>query len=116
MTQHDDILYLGHMYESSLNVLAFAEAKSLEDLESDQVVQYAIVHALQIIGEAARRVTEETKKSIPGIEWKLIIAMRHKIVHDYFEVDIDVVWDTIKNGVPNLIQELAKFVQIEPPE
>ena len=63
---------------------------------------------MQIIGEAARKLSDEFKKSKPEMPWIDIIGMRNKIVHDYFDIDNKFVWDTIKNDLPKLEQVLKK--------
>lgn len=75
--------------------------------------QDAAVHALQIIGEAARKVSEEMKREHPQIDWTGIIGMRHRLVHDYRHVRVDIVWHVLQQEVPLLIQYLEEIV---PPE
>jgi uncharacterized protein with HEPN domain len=77
--------------------------------------QDAAVHALQIIGEAARRVSEETKRELPQIDWIGIIGMRHRLVHDYRQVRIDIVWHILRQEVPQLIQQLEQIVPPDEP-
>lgn len=70
--------------------------------DSDELIQNWVVHHLQIIGEAARRLSEEWKAAHPDIPWRAIVGMRHILVHSYFEIDLDVVWSTVKNNLPQL--------------
>jgi uncharacterized protein with HEPN domain len=65
-----------------------------------------IAHLLQIIGEAARRVSDPTRDRYPSLPWKQIVGMRHRIVHEYFRVDADIVWTTATQSVPELLKAL----------
>ena len=69
----------------------------------------------EIIGEAARRLSPEARNAFPEIPWKLVTAMRNILIHDYDDVDLDVVWDTIQRDVPPLIVRLEKHLAANPP-
>jgi uncharacterized protein with HEPN domain len=70
--------------------------------EGDELIQNWMVHHLQIIGEAARRLSDDWKASHQQIPWRAIVGMRHVLVHSYFEIDLDVVWSTVENDLPQL--------------
>jgi uncharacterized protein with HEPN domain len=70
--------------------------------EQDELLQVWFLRHLQIIGEAARRLPEEIRKLAPGIPWHKMIGMRNVLVHGYFEIDLDVVWDAVQRDVPLL--------------
>jgi uncharacterized protein with HEPN domain len=70
----------------------------------------ALTHLIQILGEAARRISPVLQQSHPEIPWKQIIGMRHKVVHDYLHVDYDIVWAVVSTDLPPLIAQLEKFV------
>lgn len=70
--------------------------------DRDELVQNWVVHHLQIIGEAARRLSDDWKAARPEVPWHAIVGMRHVLVHSYFEVDADVVWLTVENDLPGL--------------
>jgi uncharacterized protein with HEPN domain len=67
-------------------------------------------HLLQIIGEAARRVSPDFRENYPTIPWQAVVGMRSKVVHDYLNVDEDIVWNTVKNDLPFLVKELEKIL------
>jgi uncharacterized protein with HEPN domain len=69
-----------------------------------------LTHLIQVIGEAARMVSKDFVDRNPDIPWKSIVGMRHKVVHDYLNVDEDVVWDTVIEELPHLIRQLEKLV------
>jgi uncharacterized protein with HEPN domain len=71
---------------------------------------FALVRALEIIGEAASKITEEYRARTPAIEWSEIIGMRHRVIHAYFEVDSNIVWSTTTEDLPPLIRELRAIL------
>jgi len=98
-----------------VKILSFAttfakERRSQNELTTDLQLQDAIIHRLLIIGEASKRVSETTRQTLTAIPWAAISGMRNRLVHEYDEIDLDVVWDTAVNGLPNLILELTKVV------
>ena len=83
--------------------------KSFED---DELIQNWIVHHLQILGEAARSISSEFKNNHAEIPWKKITGMRHILVHDYFGIDLDVVWSVIENDLPSLKKQISCLLPI----
>ncbi len=103
----DDGLYLGHMLDAALKAHAKVARFARAQFDADENLRLAVTHLLQIIGEAARRVSQEARAAHPSIPWKAVVGMRHKVVHDHFGVDEDVVWDTARNESPPLIAALT---------
>ena len=83
MTRHDDVLYLGHMLDTAKQAAAKAEAGTRTKFDADENLRLALVHLIQVIGEAARRISDPTKQQHLEIAWTKIIGMRHRVVHDY---------------------------------
>ncbi len=96
--QKDDLVYVGHMLDTARKAMDLVKGKDRTDYNSEAAIRYALAHLLQVIGEAARRVSQDFCKNHPAIPWKAIVGMRHKVVHDYMSVDEDVVWDTSSTG------------------
>jgi uncharacterized protein with HEPN domain len=115
MSKRSEALYLGDMLEAARRAYAKATAAGRETLERDEDLQMILTHLIQIVGEAARNVSEATRLAHPEIPWSEIVAMRHKIGHGYFHVDLGTLWDTITNDLLPLITALAKFTPPEPP-
>ena len=88
-------------------------AKSWDEFYGDIQCQDAVVRRIEIIGEAARRVSTEMRVQYPEIEWREMTSMRNLVIHEYDVVDIGQVWDTVRNKLPSLIEKLIKIV---PPE
>lgn len=110
MSQRDDQVYIGHMIDTANKAINFVAGLSREDFDNNEPLRLAVTHLLQIIGEAARRVSLEFRNAHPEIPWKAIVGMRSKVVHDYLNVDEDVVWDTVKNDLAPLVLELEKLL------
>jgi uncharacterized protein with HEPN domain len=86
-------------------------SKGREEFMQDELIQTWVVHHIQIIGEAARKLSEETRSEYDEVPWPAIIAMRNILVHDYFSVDIDEVWSTIERDLPPLKVEVSSILE-----
>ena len=106
MTQHDDLSYLGHMLETARS--------AVNSLVGISYQQFALAQRVQIVGEAARRVSQSTRDTL-DLPWHEIIGMRHKIVHDYMGIDFDLVWQTAAEDLPKLIAALEEAIPHESP-
>ena len=99
---------LQHMLEAAQEALEFAQGATREDLETNRMLAHAIVRCLGIDGEAARQVSPETREKHPAIPWQDIIGMRNRLVHAYFDINHDVVWQTVKEDLPSLVEALEQ--------
>ena len=111
--QKDEFVYVGHMLDKAHEALSLVRGKTHQDYDSDSILRLALTHLIQVIGEAARRVSPQFRDRHPQIPWEAIAGMRSKIVHDYMNVDEDIVWDSVTQELQPLIEELKKIV---PPE
>ena len=102
----DDRVRILHMVDAAESVEKFAGGKKRSDLDADQMLLFAIVRAIEVIGEAASRVSDETKAASPGIPWASIIGMRNRLIHGYFDIDSDVVWKSVTGEIPTLHSSL----------
>jgi uncharacterized protein with HEPN domain len=101
----DDGLYLGHIREAAQRIVLFSregEAHFRNDLRT----QDAIVRNLQVMGEAVKKVSAETRESHPAVPWRDIAGTRDRVVHDYFGVSLDIVWDVVVRHIPPLLEVL----------
>jgi len=101
------------MIEFAKGALRFAEHRSREDLDHDQMLTLALIKAIETVGEAASKLSPEFRDRHPGLPWPSIMGMRHKLVHAYFEVDLDMVWHTTVNELLPLIQALETIIASE---
>jgi uncharacterized protein with HEPN domain len=108
--QRDDGVYLGHMLDMARKAAARVESKSRQQYDADEDLRLVIAHLVQTIGEAAARVSQPTRDRHPDIPWKQITGIRHRIVHDYMDVDYDVLWEVATRDLSALIARLERIV------
>jgi uncharacterized protein with HEPN domain len=110
MSKREDILYLGDMLEAARRAYSKIVNQTRAEFELDRDTQDIVIRMLQIVGEAARHMPESARQRYPEIEWSRIVGMRHRLVHDYFKIDLDIVWTTAVERLPPLIAALDKIV------
>jgi len=108
--QRDDTVYLGHMLDMARKAVDKVAGKTRGDYDSNEDLRFVLAHCVQVIGEAASRVSTEFRASHQEIPWKRIVAMRHRIVHDYMNVDEDILWEVVSAGLPDLIRMLTPLM------
>ncbi len=108
-----DSEYLIDILESARRAVAYAGDKTLDEFEADIQCQDAVIRRLEIIGEAAHRLSAETQAMHPQVPWRSMTQMRNPVIHQYDDVDLSIVWDTVQHDLPPLI---AALEQIVPPE
>ena len=106
----DDEIRLRHILDAAREAISFTEGHRRKDLDSDRKLNLSLVRLLEIIGEAARGITEEFRQDHSELPWKSMAGMRDRLIHGYFDVNFDVVWETVTNDLPPLIDKLEKIV------
>ena len=96
------------MRDAALEAGEFLAGHRRDDLDRDRMLVLALVKCIEIIGEAACQTTAATRAALPEIPWPSIVAMRHRLVHAYFDVDHDRVWDTVTGDLPSLVEALQR--------
>lgn len=91
----DDLNRLRPMLDAASEALGFAQGKSRADLDNNRMLVLSLVKDIEIIGEAAYQISESTRQMIPSIPWDEIFRMSHRLVHAYFEIDLDILWRTV---------------------
>ena len=109
----DDAGYLLDMLLAARDATSFLAGLTWEQFENSRLHQNAVIKAIEITGEAASRISPQTRAAHPEIPWSEVIGMRHRLVHGYFEVDLQKVWDTVHRDLPLLIAQIEPLV---PPE
>jgi uncharacterized protein with HEPN domain len=104
--REDDQIRLHHMLDAAREALGFVADRERRDLNTDRMLVLALVKSIEIIGEAGARVSEEGRDATPNVPWPEIVGMRNRLVHVYFDVNLDVVWATIRNDLPALVATL----------
>jgi uncharacterized protein with HEPN domain len=101
------------MLDHAIEAVDMARGRTRADLDTDRQLNLALVRLLEIIGEAAARVSPERQGRYPGIPWLDIIGMRNRIVHGYDQVDFDILWDVVELHLPPLIEQLEHVLDAE---
>jgi uncharacterized protein with HEPN domain len=109
--KRDDRIRLEHMLEAARQAVGAASEKVREDLDRDRFLVLGLMKCLEIIGEAASKLSVETRVRYPDIPWPQIIGMRNRLIHAYFDTNLDRIWDTLKEDLPSLIQTLERVLQ-----
>jgi uncharacterized protein with HEPN domain len=105
-----DLVRLKHMLDSINAILEFVRDKNRVNLSESRLLSSAIARELEILGEAAGRVSQETQDRYPQLPWRQIIGMRNRLIHAYFDIDYDIIWRTIHQSLPTLQNQIEKVV------
>jgi len=106
----DDRWRVGHMIEAAEHALSFSQGRSRADLDSDAMLRMALTRAVEIVGEAATQVSEAGRRELPGVPWAQIVGMRNRLVHAYFDINRNILWDTVQFALPPLLEQLKAGV------
>lgn len=106
----DDSTRLKHVIEASRRAIEFVRGRTRPDLDADEMLSLALVRLLEIIGEAAKGLSPSLQKTHAEIPWRKMASMRDRLVHGYFDVNLDVVWKTVQEDLPPLISQLEVIV------
>lgn len=102
----DDRIRLQHMVEAAEAVFQVIDNRTRQDLDIDLMLRLAVVRAVEVFGEAASRVSTETRSASPAIPWAAIVGMRNRLSHAYFDIDYDIVWRTATVEIPGILPSL----------
>jgi uncharacterized protein with HEPN domain len=111
--KRDDRIRLLHIADALGSAIQFIEGHSREDLDKDAMLSFALMHAIQIVGEAARKISQETRDQHPQIRWADIIGMRHRLVHAYIDIDPDILWETVTEAAPLLLTQVKSILDAD---
>jgi uncharacterized protein with HEPN domain len=107
----EDRIRLQHMLDASREALSFISGHQLDELRENRVLLLALVKCVEIIGEAASRVSDELRIAAPHIPWRNIVAMRNRLIHGYSNINPDIVWKTISEEIPLLIEQVGNMLK-----
>jgi uncharacterized protein with HEPN domain len=105
MNPHDRVR-LRHMADAIGAAMRFTSGRARGDLDTDEMLLFALVRAVELVGEAAARVTDETRSQMPDLPWAAIVGMRNTLVHGYFDINRDILWNTVTEAIPPVAQRL----------
>jgi uncharacterized protein with HEPN domain len=101
---------LRHIVDALSSTIRFTEGRKREDLDNDEMLTFALVYAVQIVGEAANRVSVEFRDQRPEVPWALIVGMRHRLVHGYADINLDILWTTATEAAPELLGRVKSLL------
>ena len=107
----DDAIRLRHMLDAAHEAIAFAQGHTRNHLNSDRKLVLALVKDVEIIGEAAYQISPATRDQLPDIPWDDIIGMRHRLVHAYFDINLDILWKTVQEDLQSLVEALEDILK-----
>lgn len=105
----DDLVRLRHMLDSAIEAVELVQGKSRANLDTNRVLSLALVRLLEIVGEAASRVTDATRQQNPNIPWSQIVSLRHRLIHGYDTINMDILWKILTGDLPALIAQLERI-------
>ena len=108
-----DRVRMQHMIEAIESGLRFVRGRTRGDLQTDEMLAFALIRAVEIVGEAASRVSESGRERLPGVPWVDIVSMRTRVIHAYFDVNEDILWATVTESFPALLRELQSALSRE---
>lgn len=106
----DEIMYLQDIAQGCEKILRFTDGLTQSELIRDEKTYDAVVRNLEIIGEAAKHISDQLRKQLPDIEWRKVAGLRDMLAHVYFGIDDDILWDVIQNKVPQLAKVTNEFL------
>ena len=109
----NDLARLNHMLDAARESLEYVKGETRESLEQDLKTIRALTTTVSTVGEAASKVSREVQDANPQIPWPQMISMRNRLIHAYFDVNLNVLWDTVTLSLPELILELEKLIAPE---
>ena len=106
----EDRVRVLHMIDAAETIAKFVSGRGRTDLDSDRMLLFAMVRAVEVLGEAAAKLSPETRVQATGIPWPQIVAMRNRLIHAYFDVNRDMLWKTATEEIPGLLPALRKLI------
>jgi len=105
----DDSIRLHHMLDAAKEAESFSQDKTRSSLDTDRKLTLALVKCIEIIGETGTKISSESREDLPQIPWSNIIGIRNRLIHAYFDINLDILWKTVIEDLPPLIAELEKI-------
>lgn len=112
----EDIVYLRHIFDAISRTDEYTQGMDYNDFAGNHLVQDGVIRQIEIMGEATKKLSESIRNKYPDVPWKDVAGMRDKLIHHYFGVDIEAVWDTTKKDVPVLREKIESIIRAEETE
>ena len=108
----DDCVYLHHIIDAFLQIEHYTDGVTYEEFLSNRLLQDGVIRQLEVMGEAARNLSEDLRNEYPIIPWRQMISLRNRMIHAYFNVNLQIIWEIIQGDIPNLKQETMHMLEI----
>jgi uncharacterized protein with HEPN domain len=102
----DDQIRLRHLTEAASKAISYCAGRQRADLDSDELLRLAVTKLVEIVGEAAKQISPELRAAEPAVPWAAAARMRDRLVHHYFDVNLDILWQTVTEDLPSLLETL----------
>ena len=107
----EDIIRLKHIIEEAMVACKYTEGISFEEFVEDGKTVRAVIRSIEVIGEAASKISGELRKEHHDVPWNKITGMRNRLIHVYFDIDYDVIWQTVQGDLPSLINQIQAILK-----
>ena len=105
-----DLVRLEHIRDAALEAIEHAAGRTRDDLDADRQLKHSLVRCIEIIGEASNSLSDELREANPQVAWRQIIAARNRMIHAYFSINLDIVWKTVTERLPDLAAEVQALI------
>jgi uncharacterized protein with HEPN domain len=109
----DDVIRMRHMLEAANHAVSFAAGKTRRDLDHDYMLTFALVRAVELIGEAASKISRDFQLRFNEIPWRQIVGIRNRLIHGYDQINLDILWETVSVALPPFVQVLERIIASE---
>lgn len=113
MSRKEDLIRIRHMLGAANDALTITKGKTRADIDKELTIRLSLVRCVEIIGEAASKVSHETQSEFPQLPWRKIVNMRNRLVHAYFDINHDIVWNTVAGDLPPIVALLEEILHKE---
>lgn len=103
MKPPDDVIRLRHLREAAEKAIYFSSGRTRQSLDDDELLRLGLTKLVEIVGEAAKQVSEPTRAAHPEVPWSAAARMRDRLIHHYFDIDLDILWVTVTEDLPELL-------------
>ena len=111
--QPEDRIRLRHLREAATKAISYSEGRQRVDLDNDELLRLALTKLVEIVGEAAKSISITGRASLPDVPWRAAARMRDRLVHHYFDINLDVLWQTITEDLPQMLATLPSEDQLD---
>jgi len=113
MKKHENIDYFRDILDSIIEIEKFVKGLDYSNFKTDRKTILAVIRDIEVIGEAAKNISRAIRKNYPEIPWKDIVGMRDKLIHGYFGIDLEILWETLQQDLPQLKIHILKLIEEE---